>query len=89
MFIQRNAFENVVWKTVAILSWPQCVKYLIVRNTNTFGGSSWTYIQDKTTVSNVPLWYRANAIIFYLLRWFQTLFDKDGIDDSITPVLAS
>ena len=26
IFIQENAFENVVWKMVAILSWPQCVK---------------------------------------------------------------
>ena len=25
IFIQENAFENVVWKTVAILSRPQCV----------------------------------------------------------------
>ena len=24
-FIQENAFENVVWKMSAILSWPQCV----------------------------------------------------------------
>ena len=26
IFIQENAFENVVWKMAAILSWPQCVK---------------------------------------------------------------
>ena len=26
IFIQENAFENVVWKMVAILSRPQCVK---------------------------------------------------------------
>ena len=26
IFIQENAFENVVWKMSAILSWPQCVK---------------------------------------------------------------
>ena len=25
IFIQENAFENVVWKMAAILSWPQCV----------------------------------------------------------------
>ena len=25
LFIQENAFENVVWKMVAILSGPQCV----------------------------------------------------------------
>ena len=25
IFIQENEFENVVWKIVAILSWPQCV----------------------------------------------------------------
>ena len=25
MFIQENAFENVLWKVVAILSRPQCV----------------------------------------------------------------
>ena len=26
MFVQENACEDVVWKTTAILSWPQCVK---------------------------------------------------------------
>ena len=26
IFIQENAFENVVWKMAAILSQPQCVK---------------------------------------------------------------
>ena len=26
IFIQENAFENVVWKMSAILSQPQCVK---------------------------------------------------------------
>ena len=26
IFVQENAFENVVWKILAILSWPQCVK---------------------------------------------------------------
>ena len=26
IFIQENVFENVVWKTVAILYRPQCVK---------------------------------------------------------------
>ena len=25
IFIQENAFENVLWKVAAILSWPQCV----------------------------------------------------------------
>ena len=25
IFIQENAFENVFWEMVAILSWPQCV----------------------------------------------------------------
>ena len=24
IFIEENAFENVVWKKAAILSWPQC-----------------------------------------------------------------
>ena len=26
IFIRENAFENIVWKMVAILSWPQCPK---------------------------------------------------------------
>ena len=26
IFIQENAFENIVWKMASILSWPQCVK---------------------------------------------------------------
>ena len=25
IFVQENVFENAVWKTAAILSWPQCV----------------------------------------------------------------
>ena len=29
IFIQENAFENVVWKTAAILSRPQCVNTLL------------------------------------------------------------
>ena len=29
IFIQKNAFQNVVWKMVAILSWPHCVAYTI------------------------------------------------------------
>ena len=29
IFIHENAFENVVWKMVAILSRPQCVKIMI------------------------------------------------------------
>ena len=32
IFIQENAFENVVWKMVAILSWPQCVKSFLVEH---------------------------------------------------------
>ena len=28
IFIQANAFENVVWKMAAILFWPQCVNTL-------------------------------------------------------------
>ena len=30
LFIQENAFENVVWKMAAILSRPQCVKMSLV-----------------------------------------------------------
>ena len=30
IFIQENAFENVIWKMSAILSWPQCVKFMAV-----------------------------------------------------------
>ena len=30
IFIEENAFENVVWKMAAILSQPQCVKQLLV-----------------------------------------------------------
>ena len=29
IFIQGNAFENVVCKMAAILSWPQCVNFLL------------------------------------------------------------
>ena len=31
IFIQENAFENVVWKMAAILSRPQCVKFFLLR----------------------------------------------------------
>ena len=30
IFIQENAFENVVWKKAAILSQPQCIKVAIL-----------------------------------------------------------
>ena len=30
IFIQENAFENVVWKMASILSRPQCVKWQLV-----------------------------------------------------------
>ena len=26
-FIDKNSFENVVWKMAAILSWPQCINW--------------------------------------------------------------
>ena len=29
IFIQQNAFENVVWKMVANLSWPQCDYFVV------------------------------------------------------------
>ena len=29
IFIQENAFENVLWKMAAILSWPQCVNRVL------------------------------------------------------------
>ena len=32
IFIQENAFENVVWKMAATLSWPQCVNVVNVRH---------------------------------------------------------
>ena len=31
IFIKENGFENVVWKMVAILSGPQCVKYHTIK----------------------------------------------------------
>ena len=31
IFIQENALENVVWKMVAILPRPQCVKNIIIK----------------------------------------------------------
>ena len=30
IFIQENAFDNVVWKMVAILSRPQCVNWYLI-----------------------------------------------------------
>ena len=39
-FIKKNAFENVVWKMVAILSRPQCVNSLQSHHMNTM--ESWT-----------------------------------------------
>ena len=32
IFIQENAFEKVVWRMPAILSWPQCVNALFLFN---------------------------------------------------------
>ena len=34
IFIQENAFENVVWKMAAIFSRPQCVKHVSVTNSS-------------------------------------------------------
>ena len=34
IFIQENAFENVVWKMSAVLSWPQCVKWKCLHTLN-------------------------------------------------------
>ena len=37
IFIQENAFENVVWKMAAILSGPQCVKGSVVHDYKSAG----------------------------------------------------
>ena len=34
IFIKENAFENVVWKMVAISSQPQCVKWQYILNSS-------------------------------------------------------
>ena len=41
IFIQENAFENVVWKTAAILSRPQCVKLTKRSNWSPRDGCRW------------------------------------------------
>ena len=32
IFIQENAFENVVWKMAAIFPWPQCIDIIVVND---------------------------------------------------------
>ena len=67
IFIQENAFENVIWKTAAILSCPQCVEVLSMYHSMSY----WqTYTQHLThwgkdkmadisqTFSNVFSWMK-------------------------------
>ena len=42
IFIQRNAFENVIWKMVAILSQPQYVKYV-----DTYASVKWSLFEKQ------------------------------------------
>ena len=70
IFIQENAFETFVWKMVAILSRPQCVKCVILHHILMIGILSisseialWSIPQDftddkSTLVQVMVLWYK-------------------------------
>ena len=50
IFIQENVFQIVVWKMAAILSWPQCVKFL-----------SW-YLSKMGRLHQNTLWSEFNSL---------------------------
>ena len=66
IFIQENAIENTIWKMVAILSRPQCVKHHIATNNKSL----------ETSIQSPPhkpdAWHFAddNFILSILLRIF-------------------
>ena len=47
IFIQENAFRNVVYKMAAILSWPQCV-------------NTWSAMRGKTVALTSPVYGKIN-----------------------------
>ena len=49
IFIQENAFENVVWKMTAILSLPQCVKTIVILQRPVY-----IHIWDPSLVMTAP-----------------------------------
>ena len=91
IFIQENAFENVVWKMVAILAPPQCVKTAsrLVNSTNQ-GKSSCTCEAYKilSRIEKTPInlqFYPAEKVRRIKISndyhwtsgcWWQTLFEN-------------
>ena len=55
IFIQENAFENVVWKMAAILSWPQCVNVPGLGRNHNDPGAFYEYW--KVICFNLNLWW--------------------------------
>ena len=60
IFIQENAFENVVWKMSAILSRPQCVNSVHAKS---FLGSIEIYLYIISFLDSRHRWHR------YLIHW--------------------
>ena len=54
IFIQENAFENVVWKMAAILSRPQCVKHVNDRQWKT-GRSTGSYMNRYILIEHISI----------------------------------
>ena len=59
IFIQENAFENVVWKMAAILSRPQCVKKC--HDSNIMTVNKLVIQEDKASIDQSHRYWRPQA----------------------------
>ena len=53
IMIQENAFENIIWKMAAILSWPQCVNHKSCDQEHIFLCSNTDIFIQATVFQNV------------------------------------
>ena len=58
IFIQENAFENVVWKMLAILSQPQCVKVHGIYVVDNDKASESFHVAGLYHVNSLQTWHR-------------------------------
>ena len=62
IFIQENAFENVVWKMAAILSRPQCVNEQILTNVSFTRKQSIVETEREFLKGAIYIHYRAHEV---------------------------
>ena len=67
IFILKNAFENVVWKMGAILSWPQCVKTKTVMDV---WADKWMRNTHMDRIMSISWWHHQMEIIFCVTGLF-------------------